>query len=579
MTTSGVPVLLVVGADERDVLVTATALRHRFAPDYRVLTAGSADAGLSELERLTRAGEQVALVATDLHLPDDDGVRFLQRAASLHRGITRVLLLEMDHHHTRIPFSELPALQRATALGQIDVWMVKGWVNPEEWLYPQVQEALSAWSRAHRASHAVYRVVGGQWDPRTHDLRDGLTLNGVPFVFHPADSSSGRQLIVDHGVDVGRLPAAIRHDGAVLHDPSMVELAGSHGIQIRPTADVYDLVVLGAGPAGLAAAVYGASEGLQTLVLEVRAIGGQAGTSSMIRNYLGFPRGISGGELAHRAWQQAVLFGAEFVFTHRATALTTDGDRHVLALADGSRVAARAVVLASGVSYRRLGIPELDRLVGAGVFYGAAGTVAPALTGEEVYVVGGANSAGQAALHLARYAARVTLLIRGTSLAAGMSAYLVRQIAATPNVVVRLGTSVVGGRGGVRLEGLTLQDARTSSREDVAAAALFVLIGAEPCTDWLFPVLCLDQEGFVLTGRDVPTTAWPLTREPYPFETSRPGVFAAGDVRFGSVKRVAGAAGEGSVTVGSVHRYLESVALGAAAGGQATPVAHEARRS
>jgi thioredoxin reductase (NADPH) len=568
MTAPGVPVLLVAGADARDVRVTATALRHRFAPDYRVVTACSADAGLRELERLARSGEEVALVAADLHLPDDDGVGFLQRAAGLHPGIARVLLLEMDHHHTRIPFSELPALQRATALGQIDVWMVKGWVNPEEWLYPQVQEALSAWSRAHRESHAVYRVVGEQWDPRTHDLRDGLTLNGVPFVFHPSDSRSGRQLVLDHDIDVNRLPAAIRHDGAVLHEPSMVEIAGSHGVQVRPSADVYDLVVLGAGPAGLAAAVYGASEGLRTLVLEVRAIGGQAGTSSMIRNYLGFPRGISGGELAHRAWQQAVLFGAEFVFTHQVTALSTDGGRHVLALADGSRVTAQAVVLAAGVSYRRLGIPELDRLVGAGVFYGAAGTVAPALAGEEVYVVGGANSAGQAALHLARVAARVTLLIRGSSLDAGMSAYLVRQIAATPNVVARLGTSVVGARGGVRLEGLTLLDAETGSREDVAAAALFVLIGAEPCTDWLSPVLSLDQQGFVLTGRDVPATAWPLTRDPYPFETSRPGVFAAGDVRYGSVKRVAGAVGEGSVAIGSVHRYLDAVARRAAGWGR-----------
>jgi thioredoxin reductase (NADPH) len=554
------PVLLVVGADPQDVRTTAAALARRFTPDYRVLTAGSAASGLAELERSARSRDEVALVAADQHLPDDDGVAFLERAAALHRGIARVLLFEMDHHHTQIPFTELPALQRATALGQIDFWMVKGWVNPEEWLYPQVQEALSAWSRTHRPSHVIYRVVGEQWDPRCHDLRDGLTVNGVPFVFHPRDSDIGRQLIRDHEVDVSRLPAVIRHDGAVLQDPSLPELAGSHGIQVRPSDSEYDLVVLGAGPAGLAAAVYGASEGLRTLLLEARAIGGQAGTSSMIRNYLGFPRGISGGELAHRAWQQATLLGAEFVFTHQVTALTTDGDRHALELDAGGQVAARAVILATGVTYRRLGLPDLDRLVGAGVFYGAAGVVAPAIAGEDVYVVGGANSAGQAALHLARYAARVTLLVRGPSLAAGMSHYLVRQIAATPNVVVRLRTQVVGGRGATRLEGLVLADLQEHRQEQVPAAAVFIMIGAEPRTDWLAPALRLDEHGFVLTGRDVPAIDWPLTREPHPFETSRPGVFATGDVRYGSVKRVAGAVGEGSVAVGSVHRYLAELA-------------------
>jgi thioredoxin reductase (NADPH) len=553
-------VLLIVGADPQDVRTTAAALARRFTPDYRVLTAGSAASGLAELDRLARRRDEVALVAADQHLPDDDGVAFLEQAAALHRGTARVLLFEMDHHHTQIPFTELPALQRATALGQIDFWMVKGWVNPEEWLYPQVQEALSAWSTTHRTSHVVYRVVGEQWDPRCHDLRDGLTVNGVPFVFHPRNSDIGRQLIRDHEVDVSRLPAVIRHDGAVLQDPSLPELAGSHGIQVRPSDSEYDLVVLGAGPAGLAAAAYGASEGLRTLLLEARAIGGQAGTSSMIRNYLGFPRGISGGELAHRAWQQATLLGAEFVFTHQVTTLTTDGDRHALEFDDGGEVASRAVILATGVTYRRLGLPDLDRLVGAGVFYGAAGVVAPAIAGEDVYVVGGANSAGQAALHLARYAARVTMLVRGPSLAAGMSHYLVRQIAATPNVVVRLRTQVVGGRGAARLEGLVLADLQEHRQEQVPAAAVFIMIGAEPRTDWLASALRLDEHGFVLTGRDVPATGWPLTREPHPFETSRPGVFAAGDVRYGSVKRVAGAVGEGSVAVGSVHRYLAELA-------------------
>jgi thioredoxin reductase (NADPH) len=552
-------VLPVVGGDPEYLQTTKAALDHRFGSDYRVLTAASAAEGVAELKTLTARGEEVALVAVDLHLPDGDGVQFLEQAAGMHRSVARILLFDMDEYHTRIPFRELAALRRASALGQIDGWMVKDWVNPEEWLYPLVQEALTAWSTAHQQRHLVYRVIGEQWDPRSHDLRDGLTVNGVPFDFHTQDSQLGRQLISDHRVDVKRLPAVIQHDGTVLHQPSLRQLAGAHGIQIRPAAPAYDLIVLGAGPAGLAAAVYGTSEGLHTLVLEARSIGGQAGTSSMIRNYLGFHRGISGGELAHRAWQQAVLLGAEFVFTHRVTALSFNGSQQLLTLEDGSQVAGRAVILAAGVTYRHLNIPELDRLIGAGVFYGAAGVVAPAVAGENVFVVGGANSAGQAALHLAKYAARVNLLVRGASLAAGMSDYLVRQIEATPNVVVRLGTQVVDGRGDTRLQSLTLQDAQ-DRQEEVPAAAVFILIGAQPHTEWLTPVLRLDERGFILTGRDVPAANWPLEREPYPFETSRPGVFAAGDVRHGSAKRVAGAVGEGSVAVGSVHRYLAELA-------------------
>ena len=554
MTTSPAPVLLIVGGDPKDVATTASALDRRFGSDYQVLTANSAGDGLAKLALLADRSEQVALVAADLHLPDLEGVQLLERAAELHRGIARILLFDMDEYHTRIPFRELPALQQASALGRIDGWMVKGWVNPDEWLYPQVQEALSAWSVAHQPRHVVYRMVGGQWDPRTYDLRDALAVNGVPFEFHAQDSDVGRQLIQDHQVDPSRLPAVITFDGTVLQRPSMTDLAAQHGIQTRPGTPAYDMVVLGAGPAGLAAAVYGASEGLNTLVVEARAIGGQAGTSSMIRNYLGFQRGISGGELAHRAWEQATLLGADFVFTNRVMALTSKDGEHVLTLEDGSQVAARAVIIATGVTYRRLDIPELDRLVGAGVFYGTAGVMAPAVAGENVSVVGGANSAGQAALHLAKYAAQVTLLVRGSSLAAGMSDYLVRQIEATPNVAVRLRTQVVGGRGSTRLKSLLVEDKQ--SRQEVPAAAVFVMIGAEPYTDWLAGVLHLDERGFILTGRDIPGTNWALEREPYPFETSRPGVFAAGDVRTGSVKRVAGAVGEGSVAVGSVHRYL-----------------------
>jgi thioredoxin reductase (NADPH) len=548
------PALIIVDADPQARAVTESALARRFGPDYRVVTADAPQVGLDTLERLADRGEQVALVAADLHLPGMDGVEFLERAHVLHRGASRVLLVAMDRYHTRIPFSELATLQQATALGRIDFSVVKGWVTPEEWLYPQVQEALSAWTIARRPGHVVYRIVGEQWSPRSHQLRDSLSRSSVPFEFHPVDSERGRQLIRDFGIDVQRLPALIRHDGSVLHDPSDAQVAAAHGITTRPSSEVYDLVVLGAGPAGLAAAVNGASEGLRTLVVEPWSIGGQAGSSSMIRNYLGFPRGISGAGLAHRAWEQAVLFGAEFAFTQRAVELRTRGDQRLIALSEEGTAIARAVIIAVGVTYRRLGIPALERLVGMGVFYGAAGAEAPAMAGEEVYVVGGANSAGQAALHLARFAARVTLLVRGDSLAAGMSDYLITQLEATPNVEVRLHTRVVDGHGEARLEALTVEDVGTGQRERVKVTAVFVLIGAEPHTDWLRDILQLDERGFILTGRDLP--AWSLPRAPLPFDTSLPGVFAVGDVRYGSVKRVAGAAGEGAVAVGSVHQYL-----------------------
>jgi len=309
------PVLLVVDADAQARAETESALARRFGSDYSVLSADSVSAGLATLERLARAGTPVVLVAADLHLPDMGGVDFLERAHQLHRDTSRVLLVTMDRHGTRIPFTELATLQRVTALGLIDMVVVKGWVTPEEWLYPQVQEALTAWTLAHGPRHVVYRIVGDQWAPRSHQLRDLLSRNGVPFEFAAADSDRGRQLLRDFRIDAGRLPAVIHSSGRVLYDPAPADLAASHGIATRPSQPVYDLAVLGAGPAGLAAAVYGASEGLRTLVIEPKAIGGQAGTSSMIRNYPGFTRGVAGAELAHRAWEQAVLFGAEFIFT------------------------------------------------------------------------------------------------------------------------------------------------------------------------------------------------------------------------------------------------------------------------
>jgi thioredoxin reductase (NADPH) len=533
-----------------------SALVRRFGRDYQVLSADSAQDGLHALRELTDQGGEVALVTADLRLPEIGGVEFLQRARALHPGASRVLLVAMDQYHTRVPFTELATLQRATALGLIDFAVAKGWVTPEEWLYPQVQETLTAWTLAHRPTHVVYRIVGEQWAPRSHELRDMLGRNSVPFEFYAADSAEGQQLISEYGIDVRRLPAVIHHSGRVQHDPSFADLAETHGIHSRPGPETYDLAVVGAGPAGLSAAVFGASEGLRTVVLEAQALGGQAGASSLIRNYLGFPRGISGGALAHRAWEQAVLFGAEFVFTDQAAQLSCRGSERVITLAENSQATARAVIIAAGVAYRRLPVPALERLIGAGVFYGAAGVEAPAMAGEDVFVVGGANSAGQAALHLARYAAHVRLLVRGDSLAAGMSAYLITQLTATPNVEVKLHTQITGAHGETRLEALTLEDTVSRECECLPAAAVFIMIGAEPCTEWLRNLICLHERGFVLTDRDLPRRTWPLERAPLPFETSLPGVFAVGDVRHGSIKRVAGAVGEGSVVLGSVHQYL-----------------------
>ena len=558
------PVLFVVDADRQARSEIESALVRRFGADYQVVTASSADDGLDALKRLAERGEEVALVAVDLHLPGADGVEFLENAHALHGRALRALLIAMDHRGTRLPTGAMGALKRATALGRIDLSILKGWVSPEEWFYPQVQEALAVWTKAHRPRYEAVRVVGERWSSRSHELRDALARNTVPFGFYAVDSNQGRELLNDHGADDAQLPIVILRDGTILTDPTLVDVADALGVQTRPGPDVYDLAILGAGPAGLAAAVYGASEGLKTLVMEPQALGGQAGTSSMIRNYLGFPRGTSGVELTSRAYEQAILFGAHFVFMQEATSLAVRDNGYAITLGDGSEAMSRAVIISTGVSYRRLEIPNLDRLIGTGVFYGAAGVEAPGMAGEEVYVVGGANSAGQAALHLAKFAASVTLVVRGSSLATGMSDYLVAEVTSTPNIHVRLHTEVVDGHGDCRLESLVLLDRRTGRHEAVPAAAVFVMIGAETRTDWLDSVLQRDERGFVLTGIDVAVDGWELSRPPLPFETSMPGVFAAGDVRHGSVKRVAGAVGEGSVAVGSVHQYLSE---------RATPVA------
>jgi thioredoxin reductase (NADPH) len=550
---------LVVVYEERGVLAALEqALQSRFGADYQILAAASPTAALDTLGRLRQAGEQVALVLADQWLAGMTGVEFLCQAHELHPTAKRVLFI------TYGDATGGTAGLQAMALGQIDHYLNAPWGPPELQLYPAITEALSQWARSTGSlgpPPELVRIVGPRWSPRSHELRDLLARNSISHGFYDADSEDGRRLLVQAGLQAAALPVLLLFDGRVLVDPPTDRLAQALGVKTQPTLGRYDVAVVGAGPAGLAAATYAASEGLGTLLLEREAVGGQAGTTSLIRNYLGFPRGISGTELASRATEQAVVFGAELVYAQPATRLQPAGTDRVLTLADGSRAVSRTVVIATGVSYRRLPIPGLEALLGAGVFYGAAVTEAKAMAGQRVAVVGGANSAGQAAVHLARHAEQVTLLVRGDSLAEGMSAYLLQELQRAGNVTVRLRTEVTQVHGAGRLEALTIRDKGTETTETLPAAALFILIGAEPHTDWLATTVERDNRGFLLTGRELlrdgrPLPAWPLDRPPLLLETSLPGVFAAGDVRHGSVKRVASAVGEGATAIQLVHTYL-----------------------
>jgi thioredoxin reductase (NADPH) len=559
------PALVVVVGDPGHREELARTLRRRFGADYEVVAEAGPAAALAVLGRLAAAGGQAALLLADQRLEEMTGVEFLRRAHELHPAARRVLLCAYGDVATGF------AALQAMSLGQLDHWLNTPFGPPELQLYPAIGKLLGRWARATAGAGSFpepVRVVGPHLSPRSHALRDLLSRNNIPHGFYDADSDAGRRLLAGAGLGpIGR-PVVLLADGRVLVDPPNERLAQALGAETRPAAGRYDVAVVGAGPAGLAAAVYAASEGLATLLLEREAVGGQAGTTSLIRNYLGFPRGISGKELAARANEQAQVFGAELVYAQPGTGLGPDGHDRVLTLADGSRAVSRTVVLATGVSYRRLPVSGLEDLVGRGVFYGAAVTEAQAMAGQPVFVVGGANAAGQAAVHLARYASQVTLLVRGPSLADGMSAYLRGELERTGNITVLLGTEVAAVHGTGRLEAVTIVDRATGTTRTLPAPALFVLIGAEPHTDWLAGAVRRDQRGFVLTGLDLDRAggppAWPLARPPLLLETSLPGVFAAGDVRHGSVKRVASAVGEGAIAVQLVHQYLAAPAPAAA---------------
>jgi thioredoxin reductase (NADPH) len=549
------PVLFAVDDDVADLRGISRELHKRYGVDYRVVCERSPEAALGRLQDLEEAGEEVALVLADQWMAGMGGPDFLTRAGEISSTAKRALLVDWGDRAAVRP------LHQAMSLGRIDYYVTKPFGDHDERFHRVISEFLYDWSKDRIPKFDEIRVVGEQWSPRSFELRDLLGRNGVLHTFHSSESKEGRELLDRIGYQEAQLPVVVLFDGQVLVDPTNSDIADACGV--NPTWDKsdFDLVIVGAGPAGLAAAVYAASEGLDTLIVEDEAVGGQAGTSALIRNYLGFPSGIGGAELASRAAEQAWLFGATFLFMRRVTGLRREGSRILVNLSCGQNVTAKSVIIATGASYRRLGVPSLEALSGSGVFYGAAVSEAQAMWGQEVYVVGAGNSAGQAALHLAKYASRVTLLARGDSLETSMSRYLIKEIEAAQNVAVRPGTRVVDGGGRGRLENLVLEDSTSGLTETVTAAGLFVLIGAEPHTDWLPEEIARDEQGYIVTGRNFsqygpPHRGWHVERFPLPLETSMPGVFAAGDVRHGAVKRVASAVGEGSIAIQTIHEYL-----------------------
>jgi thioredoxin reductase (NADPH) len=522
------PIFLVLSPDGEAL---AADLRRRYDTDYRTVTAADPSALLAALRETT---DPVALLIVDERV--SDFVDLLDAASDLHPGVVRVLLVE------RGQWSAAHPAIRALALGRLDYHLYRPWRPPERILYASVAEFLAAWENAGPPPYVAFRIAGEPHSMAAHQLRDVLTRIGVPYRFHDAGSPEGRELLREAGTD--KTPAAITHGGSVLVQPTFAEVAETLGMPSRPPVGTCDVAIVGAGPAGLAAAVYAASEGLSTVVLDTTVPGGQAGRTSMIRNYLGFPRGLSGFELTNRALEQAWLFGAHLVIT-TATRIGAHGDTRTVWIGDGPPLAARAVLIATGMSWRRLGLAPIEELIGAGVFYGPAGAEARAVEGGRAYVVGAGNSAGQAALHLAKYAATVTLVVRGGTLADTMSEYLITEIEGRATISVRVRTEISGGGGRHHLERLELRNRDTGAVTVEEASALFVLIGAEPRTEWLAGFVDRDEQGFIRTG------AAGLS-----LQTSVPGVFAAGDVRAGSVKRVASAAGEGAIAIQQIHRYL-----------------------
>jgi thioredoxin reductase (NADPH) len=547
------PILLTVDDDPGVSRAVARDLRRQYGEAYRVVRTESGPQALETLRELKLRGDLVAVMLADHRMPDMTGLEFLEEAMDLFPHARRALLTA---------YADTDAAIEAINVVDLDHYLLKPWDPPEEKLYPVVDSLLEMWQATDERPISQVQVVGHRWSAPSFEVRDFLARNSVPYRWLSSDDAEGRRLLAAAEVDVTSIPLVVTPDSDYLVDPTIGELAERVGLSTTPNIDFYDVVIVGGGPAGLGASVYAASEGLRTVLVERQATGGQAGQSSRIENYLGFPDGVTGGQLTDRARRQAHKFGAEILTTRDVVGLDVRASSRTVRFADGGEVVAHAVLLATGIAYRKLAVPGADALTGRGVFYGSAVTEAPACVGTDVYVVGGANSAGQAAVFLARHARRVTLLVRADSLEKSMSYYLIRQIEEIPNVEVRLGTEVSAIHGDEHLEGLTLCRRGSRSEETVRAGYVFVFIGAAPGTEWLDGVVARDDKGFVLTGPDLMVDGrrppgWGPDRDPYYLEASAPGIFVAGDVRAGSVKRVASAVGEGAMAIQLIHGYLE----------------------
>jgi thioredoxin reductase (NADPH) len=546
------PILLTVDDDPSVSRAVARDLRRHYGADYRILRADNGSDGLDLIREVVLRGEQIAAILADYRMPRMNGIDFLEAAMDLVPRARRALFTA---------YADTDAAIAAINVVDVDHYLLKPWEPPEEKLYPVVDELIAAWQDTAQQSDRKIKILGHPWSAASYEVRDFLARNLVPYRWHNVADPDGRRLLAAAGADAAQVPIVITADGRALVQPSLPGLAAAVGLSTQPAIDFYDVVIVGGGPAGLGAAVYAASEGLRTVIVERAAPGGQAGQSSRIENYLGFPDGVSGGQLTERARRQALRFGAELLTARTVTSLAARGSARQVSFEDGSSVLAHSVVLASGVSYRQLEANGAPELVGRGVYYGSAAIQAQACAGEHVLIVGGANSAGQAATFFARHAAKVSMVVRGDSLERSMSSYLIDQIRAIENIDVRLNTSVLTCAGQDHLECVTLVNRSDGSQEVVEAAHLFVFIGAAPLTDWLPPAVVRDAAGFVVTGPDLVVDGsrprgWDLDRDPYLLESSIAGVFAAGDVRAQSVKRVASAVGEGALAVTLVHRYL-----------------------
>jgi thioredoxin reductase (NADPH) len=545
------PILLAIDDDTSVLEAVVQDLRRQYGQFYRIIRAASGQAALDICQQLKERNEVVALFLSDQRMPGMTGVDLLQQVIPIYPEAKRVLLTA---------YADTEAAIRAINAAKIHYYLNKPWDPPEEKLYPVLNDLLESWKQGYRAPFDGIRVVGPRWSPADHAVRDFLSRNRIPYKWlNPEQNPESLDLLKEKGIDDARLPVILFGDGTALVQPTTTEIAEKVGLRTQAQQEFYDVVIVGAGPAGLAAGVYGASEGLRTLIVEDVAPGGQAGSSSRIENYLGFPDGLSGEELGKRAFLQANRLGAEFL-TQRVSCIRSENQYHIVKLADGREVTCHVCLIATGVSYCILNVPGAERFSGAGLYYGAAQTEAQSCRNEDVYVVGGANSAGQAAMHFSRYAKRVHLLVRGDSLEKGMSKYLVDQIGATENIVVETSTEVVSMDGDSRLECLRLATPR--GEESRPATSIFIFIGAAPKTDWLPGDIALDEKGFILAGPDLKSRGVPVTvkdRDPYLLETSVPGIFVAGDVRYGSVKRCASAVGEGSIAIQFVHQYLATL--------------------